>query len=590
VPGNMTVDLCMTILEKPCNVHLNCALNNASPWKKNISDWAKLVDRSRIGFSTYDVHNPFMLMDYLEFLNQHGGYRLHMYADLSMVELYTAYRWNQGDDPAKIVSEYYEGIYGKEAGKYIAEVQKLVYDYDKKYQHKTGEFQTFQGQMRYLENLDRETFDAVYFLFDKAEKIMRRNKLDVNPLLWEKSTYMETDLRKYPRSGCYTNAELKGFAGRLSEFVRICEPLCKEKRYPYYNPGRSLTSRSIPPRRFLQDNCGLIVPNTTKYWTDEPVIREFMKDPVKAISGTPEITPGYWKFPSAILRGGLHGGVLRRASSGKGRTVASLELKEDLKGTVLLMLTGWDDDKPGKATFRVTVNGKEIFQGPNTFPETLDLKVPDPGYMYMVIPEGLLKKGENQIAFENTVKDDPKKAVRQLRNVLKPEDGYTVKQDYFWGWLALHEVCIAAFDHEFHRFSHGEKGSAWGAYTNDNPCAEVKTGKGEVFFKTMGSMRYSGIWAGASNKWILPPGVMLKLRVTYSATGEGFLHAGFFGYRYGRDRKLVDYQTTRMKVEKGVKTVEKILTTKTHEYVCPVFLHSGTGTATITEFSLTPVK
>ena len=168
-----------------------------------------------------------------------------------------------------------------------------------------------------------------------------------------------------------------------------------------------------------------------------------------------------------------------------------------------------------------------------------------------------------------------------------------MKQDYYWGWLALHEVSIAAFDHEFHRFSHGEKGSAWGVYTPDKPHAEVKTGKGEVFFKTMGSWRYSGIWADSRNKWILPPGVKLKLRVTYSATGEGFLHAGFFGYRCDRNGKKVrgiNYQTVRLKVEKGVKTVEKILTTKTNEYVCPVFLHSGKGTATITEFSLTPVR
>ena len=149
-----------------------------------------------------------------------------------MIELYTSYRWNQGDDPKKIIDEYYEGIYGKEAGKYIVEVQKLVYEYDKKYQHKTGEFQTFQGRMYYLESLDRKTFDAIYALFDKAEKIMRRNKLDVNPLLWEKYNYLDIDLRKHPRSGCYTNAELKGFAERLAEFVRICGPLCKDKRYP----------------------------------------------------------------------------------------------------------------------------------------------------------------------------------------------------------------------------------------------------------------------------------------------------------------------------------------------------------------------
>lgn len=594
VPDNMTLQLCLTMLEKPCRAHIDCSYNNAGPWKKDILSWKKLMPRERIGFATYDAYNPFLLMDLLDFLHKHGSYTLNMYAGLPMVELYTAYRWNQGDDPEKIVGEYYEGVYGKEAGKYLVEVQKLIYEYDKKYQHKPGEYNTFQGQLYYMDSLDRKTFDKIYVLFDKAEKILRSNKKDVRPLLWEKYYFLEKDLQKHPRSGCYTKAELEGFAKRLAEFIRICTPLCKENRYPYSLPGRAMTVSSIPPRSFLQKYCGLIVPTTKKYWTDEPVIREFLKDPVKAISGTPEMTPGYWKFPSAILRGGENGGVLRRASSGKGRMVASLELKEDLKGTVLLLLAGWDDEKPGKTTFRVTVNGKEIFQGSNTFPETASLKDKEPGYMYMAIPEEMLKKGENLISFENTVKDDPKKAVRQLRNPLKPEDGFTMKQDYYWGWLALHEVRIAALDHEFYRFSHGEKGSAWGVYTPDKPHAEVKTGKGEVFFKTMGSRRNSGIWVDRdSNKWFLPPGVRLKLRVTYSATGDGFLYAGFFGYRCDRNGKLlrgIDYQTTRLKVEKGVKTVERLLTTQNHEYICPVFLHSGTGTATITEFSLTPVK
>ena len=158
---------------------------------------------------------------------------------------------------------------------------------DSKYNERRAECETALAELqtklpiRNLCDLDRETFDAIYALFDQAEKIMRQNNLDVNPLLWEKCTYLETDLRKQPRSGCYTTEELKGFARRLAELVRICEPLCKEKRYPYNRPGRSLGISETPARRFLQENCGLIVPATTKNWTDEPAIRAFMKDPVK---------------------------------------------------------------------------------------------------------------------------------------------------------------------------------------------------------------------------------------------------------------------------------------------------------------------
>ena len=592
VSGNMVLNLCLTGLQRPCNVHLNCELNNAGPWKKNLADWTKLIDRRRIGFSTYDAHNPYMLMEYLDFLNKHGCYELHMFAGLPSIELYTIYRWNQGDDPKKIVDEYYEGVYGKEAGKYLVEVQKLIYEYDKKYQHKPGEFSFSPGRMHYRESLDRKTFDAIYSLFDKAEKTMLENKLDVRPLLWEKYSYMETDFRKYPRSGCYTSEELNGFAKRLSEFVRICALLCREKRYPYYLPGREMTVSHTPPRRYLQDFCGLILTNTVKNWTDEPVIREFMKNPVKMISGTPETTPGCWKFPGAILRGGESGGILRRASSGKGRMVAGLELKNDLRGTAVLLLSGWDDEKPGKTTFRVTVNGKEIFHGPNTFPETASPKSTLSGFMYMVIPEGLLKKGENRIAFENTVPDDPKKATRQLRDASRPEDGFTMKQDYFWGWLGIEEVRIVAPDHEYLRFANGEQGTAWGVYTPDKPYADVKTGSGKVSFKTMGSLRNSGVWADRRNKWILPAGVRFKLRITYSATGKGRLGAGFFGYPCDRERKFLrkmDYQLARLQLEEKPKTVEKILTTQNHEFICPVILHTGTGTAEITEFSLEPL-
>ena len=82
------------------------------------------------------------------------------------------------------------------------------------------------------------------------------------------------------------------------------------------------------------------------------------------------------------------------------------------------------------------------------------------------------------------------------------------------------------------------------------------------------------------------------MRLTYSATGKGWIQAGFFGYPGDPKKRLsrkMDYQTARLKLEKEPKTVERILTSLNYEYMCPVILHSGSGTVEVTEFSLEPL-
>ena len=591
IPDNMVTELCLTGIEKPCNVHLDCALNNAGTWKKNLKDWSSLIGPDRLGIALYDSHNPFMVMDILAYLNRYSKRKMHLFT-FSMIEQYVAARWNQGDDPEKIVEDYNNGVFGADAGKYVTAAQRLVYEYDKKYQHKPGEFTGSPGRMRHMESLDRKTFDAVYALFDKAEKAIRARKGDVVPLLWEKFEFMTTDLRKFPRSLCESDSELKAFALRVAEFIRISGPLVKSPKYPYSMAGTQFTDWRIPGRTFLLNYCGLNVPSTKKYWTDEPVVLEFMKDPVKAMAGSPEKTPGHWRFTNTILRGGENGKILRRQSSGKGRITASLELDHDLQGVVLMTLSGWDDEKPGRTTFRILVNGKEIFSGANTFPETASTAKTLPGQMSFIIPAGLLKKGENRIVMVNTVKDDPKRAVRQLKNPTKPEDGYMMKQDYYWGWLGIDELRLTAPDDEFRKFSSGASGTAWNVFRDFRPLGKITCSGGKVTIQPAGA-RYTGIIVTISgNRWIVPAGVKFKMRVR--VTGRGRFNAGLIAYpadhRGVRLKVPMQYSLPRFQLTGQPQVLETTLVQRAYGYCCPIITVEKDGYAEISEFSLVPVK
>ena len=72
---------------------------------------------------------------------------------------------------------------------------------------------------------------------------------------------------------------------------------------------------------------------------------------------------------------------------------APLYLDDVPAGPARLALVAQDDDKPGAVRIRITVNGEEIFAGPNAFKECgwSDGEIP--------IPAGVLKPGENEVRF-----------------------------------------------------------------------------------------------------------------------------------------------------------------------------------------------
>ena len=591
IPDNMAVEFCLTGIERPCNLHLDCPLNDAGGWRKHLMAWSKLAGRERIGIATYDPHNPFMIMDVLSEVSKYSTRSMLAYTN-SMIERYVMKRWNLGDDPEKIVADYNNGVFGADAGKYVTAAQRLVYEYDKKYQHKPGEFTSPGGRMRYMESLDRKTFDEVYALFDQAEKVIRARKGHLAPLLWEKFLFMATDLRKFSRTACETDADLKTFAGRVAEFIRISAVLSRATQYPYYLPNVKFTVWKMPARAYLKKFCGLDVPTTKKFWTDEPVIVEFMKDPAGQMIDRPIKTSGQWLFSAHTLRGGEpveNGRVLRRMSSGKGRIIASLKLDHDIRGTALLSLSGWDDEKPGKTTFSIVINNRKIFSGANSFPESGTLKDPF-GKMYFPMPEGVLKKGENLIALINTVPDDPAKMVRALKNPSQPEDGYMLKQDYNWGWLAVDEIRLTAPDDAFLKFASGDTATAWKRVLYQ-PQGTVDHSDGKVTIRSAGA-KYSGTLVNIpDSRWLLPQGVKFKMRIKVS--GKGKLNAGIVSYptdAHGvQTKERFSTSMPLINLTDKPEVLEKNIEHKKFGYCCPYLRLNGDGYAEITEFSLTPI-
>ncbi len=56
-----------------------------------------------------------------------------------------------------------------------------------------------------------------------------------------------------------------------------------------------------------------------------------------------------------------------------------------------LILTAQDDDKPGAVKVRITINGRVVFEGPNTAAER------NWSPQEVAIPAGVLKAGDNEI-------------------------------------------------------------------------------------------------------------------------------------------------------------------------------------------------
>ena len=182
-----------------------------------------------------------------------------------------------------------------------------------------------------------------------------------------------------------------------------------------------------------------------KPWYNSPVVQKIWDDPLgmvkanikescektekglkvdlRGIAGGDEVYSYQWMNTPKTIR--PYAKVLRRASSPQASISVAFTLSEAPEKDAFLDLIGLDDEKPGRAAFKVLVNGEDIFDGVNTFSEE------DWTQVRIQIPAKTMKKGENTLEIKNTT---PEK-------ISAVADIYVAK-DYGWGWMALAEVEI----------------------------------------------------------------------------------------------------------------------------------------------------
>ena len=147
-----------------------------------------------------------------------------------------------------------------------------------------------------------------------------------------------------------------------------------------------------------------------------------------------------------------------RSKVGPDAVSATFRLERSFAAPVMLAVVGLDDDKPGVSSFALDVNGREVFSGPNRFPDTHWRA------MVFSLSDGL-PEGKNTLRIRNTTPPTPS------RSELFPDDPEQGAADPRWGWICFHEIRIHDFTGEFRRLASGEPGSAWRSRSADGVLA-----------------------------------------------------------------------------------------------------------------------
>ncbi len=591
--SNLDVDYCMTRFAAPCLVHADCELNQKA--FSDLEKWKKIVGRDRIGIVFYDRRNPFMFADMLDRLSGYFGLYAFAY-DRSEINQYLMARWNQGEKAEKIIEDFNNAVYGK-GGKFVTEAQRIIYEHDKQYRHTKENLSAHpHGHVRYPHHLPRWMFDKVYAVLDKGLAAVKGDSQHELPLMWEKFEYLVVDLYRFPRSNFSSDADLKAFALRVSELVRLADRLGRSGQYPYTIANGNVLEWQVPIREFMRMYCGLDIPNEKKLWTDEDIVKKIMKDPVRFMTSEPEKRRGFIHFSAMNFRGGEQSGdgvILRRGSSGKGRVSAVFTLERIPAGSAAMIVSGYDDEKPGKTSLEVLVNGRRIFAGADLLPDSNAASenrwvTSNPGNMTFVIPEGMLQKGENVIEFVNTAKDNPARMIRRLANPSRPEDGMIESEDYYWGWIAIRDLSLVFIGDEWTKFLGGEK-SAWSVWKEHKPQGTVTVNRDRTVTIVSKGGVYTGISVPTAEKWLLPKN--MKFRIRLKASGKGAFAAGIICYPAtpeGKRHGKYSWSSIDGKLTEEPKTFEKTVTQAEFGFCVPVVFVKAGGAMKIDEFSCEP--
>ena len=557
---NVLVAVTMPPFSNPCSVHVNCRENRKAV--NNLIGWSKLTGPDRTGVSNYEEERPFHFIERLDFYNRYAKACLRLYSEDPQI-LYIMSRWNMGEDGKQAIREFNDAYFGN-GGKYITEIQQTVEDFCKKYQHRPGEVSggyyhipVMTGAFDRHTILPRELFDRIYPLFDRAfAAVGEKASPERTHLLMEKFKFLRMDLAKYPYTACGNDAEIKAFAARLRAFVELSREL-NQLKLPF-NSGRKFKQDiffRMPARNYMQIVAGVNLPETVKDWTLEPVLQDFMRNMESRLILKPQRIPGGTLFMPGLMRGGVGPmyyshqcprklcKVIRRPSSGSGSIAMTLKLDKKPDSPLLLIAEGLDDDKPGVSTMEISVNGKVIFSGANTFSET------DWTKMSFTIPADCLQAGDNRIQIRNTVPD--------RKNDIKDDNGLYFGpggvQDYRWGWICFSRILVLDMAGTFRDYLSGKK-SPWQKKNTCNKPEGIVEIRDQALYLQSAGAPFTGVYfiVRKEDRIALKAGETIRCTIEGNG-GGGIARFGFWAYTASGNNNNSDNKHDYLYTSKGGK-------------------------------------
>ena len=544
-PG-IAVAYCAQPRTMPCMVHIDCEINRRA--LADYRQWSKLVGRENLGVVLYEESRPYYEGRLLENFSRYGSFYVQFHNYQPAKRFYIAGRVRFGDDPDRAEDEFIDGYYGN-GGKYLKQIYRMVDEYCKNYKHTEEDKREFcvavlsPRTTRWKSVLTREIFDRSYELFDQALKAVGNDRTAREHILYDKYCFLMADLPKYPRSVCRNGKETRAFGKRLGDFMRTLMELDELKKKNPLDTNliryRNSLLNTANEQDFLLTVSGLVIPapQGKRKWFECKEIQDFLKDPEGAFVGQSGVKtiPGGYEWDTMSMFGGDEsaavtvGGqkrvakVIRRPHSGKGTVSVFLNLKSAPKHACRLILSGLDDDKPGAATFRVAVNGKEVFSGANPFSESAW------SVMGIDIPEGALKAGENRIEIINTMKELPSDRRKLPQTGIDLGDVY--ETNYFRGWFMLDKIRLVDLSGEFAKLIAGRK-SLWQQSVNPqyfDPKAVFETADGKLHLATgKKAVRAAVSKSSDARHYVVKSGETLKFSVRISGTGRFALNVTCF--------------------------------------------------------------
>ena len=521
VADNIDIFYCLTEHLLPCTLHVDCERNReklklAAEWNRALNN-----DPSRLGFMTYDDARPLQLVRLFDYLNKYGSGDIYMFQ-----WHYTPYsvqfvipRWNLGEDADKLVDEFDHYYYGK-AGDAMHKLTLFIDDYAKNYRHGDGEGRLtvlFCGEPRHARSVfSREAFDKMYAILDEAIAAADGDKTLRARIFEQKKLIVAEDFLRYGPTTVTSVAEMDAFIKRLTDFIAMAREA----------PGKFWGVSTNDMRFYLLTTTSLDIPNTGKFWANEPYVDNFLAAPKSFFADADRIQGG-WYFKPLSMKGTEPPALysyecparicagIRRAGHANSSATLTLPLKTAPARPSFLSIEGQDDDKFGTSEMRVTVNGSEIFSGPCKFPERAW------GRMGLNIPAGILKQGENKIVIENITKDFPSRSALF-------DDPKAAANDLQWGWIALSEAYWLDPNSEFTRYINGDFSTTW-CYNDGNtrsaPSTGIQDGKA-IITSNEGPTYY---YSHKIPKLAITPGD--KVKFTVKASGSGNIRVGLWNYR-----------------------------------------------------------